>query len=75
MDQILTKTVAEIYLQQGHFREAYKIFRVLLEKDPSDPDLIKKISELDEKLRPPSTDEQVEILKGWLANIRKRKRK
>ncbi len=75
MDQILTKTLAEIYLKQGHFREAYRIFRLLLEKDPSDPDLIKRVSELDEKLRPPSTEEQVETLKHWLVNIQERKRK
>ncbi|MEW6375609.1 MAG: tetratricopeptide repeat protein [Thermodesulfobacteriota bacterium] len=84
MDQTKTKTLAEIYIQQGHLQEAYEIFKVLSEKDPSNKEIQKRLKELDEKLNlsspwiPPtarSTDEKIRILKGWLANIRERRRK
>ena len=33
MDRMTTKTLAEIYLQQGHLQEAYEIFKALAERD------------------------------------------
>jgi tetratricopeptide (TPR) repeat protein len=83
MDRIMTKTLAEIYIQQGHFEEAYKIFKVLSEKDPSNMEIQKRLKELSEKLKRPSpltdqsirtTEEKIRLLEKWLANIRKRKR-
>jgi predicted Zn-dependent protease len=52
MDRIITKTLAEIYLQQGHLQEAYEIFKDLSEKDPFDPKIEKRVKELREKLHP-----------------------
>jgi hypothetical protein len=82
MDRIPTKTLAEIYLQQGHLQEAYDIFKTLAEKDPFDQELQEKVKELKEKLHPsppsnfphpPSKDERVRHLEKWLDNIRKRR--
>jgi hypothetical protein len=82
MDRIPTKTLAEIYLQQGHLQEAYDIFKTLAEKDPFDQELQEKVKELQEKLHPPpssnfplppSKDERIRHLEKWLDNIRKRR--
>ena len=82
MNQILTKTLAEIYIQQGDSEEAYRILKTLSEKDPSDMEIQKKLAELSKKLKnsspPPSpsnhtTEEKIQRLERWLTNIRERK--
>jgi len=84
MDRIVTKTMAEIYLQQGHLQEAYEILKALSEQEPFDTGLQKKLEELREKLglspssvnQPVySSDEKVHILERWLDNIKKKKGK
>ncbi len=82
MDRIMTKTLAEIYIQQGHFEEAYEILKALSEKDPSDMEIQKRLMELSEKLKRLSpltdqsirtTEEKIRLLEKWLANIRERR--
>jgi predicted Zn-dependent protease len=82
MDRIMTKTLAEIYMQQGHFEEAYKILKALSEKDPSNMEIKKKLKELSEKIKglsPPTdqsirtTEEKIRLLEKWLANIREKR--
>ena len=83
MDPIVTKTMAEIYLKQGHFQEAYEIFRILSERDPSDIEIEMRLKELSKQLKtsPPSVteplypmSEKVNVLMRWLDNIKRRKR-
>ena len=83
MDNFTTKTLAEVYLQQGYLQEAYDIFKTLAEKDPSDPEIQKRVEELREKLHlsPPSDlsfpltrEEKIRQLETWLATIRKQRR-
>jgi hypothetical protein len=83
MDRIITKTLAELYLQQGHLQEAYEVYKALAEKDPFDPEIQKRVKELREKLHPfpppnfpfpLSREERVRHLEKWLANIQKRRR-
>ena len=82
MGNIVTKTLAEIYLQQGHLKEAYEMFRTLSEKDPSDTGIRNRLRELEQMLTtsPPvlspsdlSSDEKISLLKRWLSNIQKRR--
>ena len=82
MDRITTKTLAEIYLQQGHFQEAYEMYKALAEKDPFDAEIQERLEELREKLHPAppsgfpyplSEKEKIQHLEKWLANIRKRR--
>ncbi len=82
MDRLTTKTLAEIYFQQGHFQEAYEIYKTLAEKAPFDAEIEKKLDELREKLKNPSSsgissplssEEKIQHLERWLANIRKRR--
>ncbi len=82
MDRMVTKTMAELYLQQGHLQEAYEIYKALAEKDPFDPEIQERLKELKEKLHPspppgfsspPSTEERIRNLEKWLANIRKQR--
>jgi predicted Zn-dependent protease len=84
MSPILTKTLAEIYLKQGHLKEAYEIYQALSKKDPSDPEIRKRLKELKARLDPSpvelsfsfrSPEEKVRFLKRWLANIQKRRKK
>ena len=51
MDSLVTKTLAEIYLQQGHFEEAYSLFKTLSELDPENVDLKNRLRELEEKVK------------------------
>jgi polyhydroxyalkanoate synthesis regulator phasin len=82
MDRIITKTLGEIYLQQGHFQEAYEIFKALSEKDPFNAEIQKRLNELSKKLglssaiqRPVrSNEEKIRFLERWLANIQKRRK-
>ena len=82
MEHMTTKTLAEIYLEQGHLQEAYEIYRALAEKDPFDPEIQKRLEELKERLHPSppssfpsplSKEEKIRHLEKWLANIRKRR--
>ena len=82
MDQMVTKTLAEIYLKQGYLQEAYEIYETLAEKDPFDLDIQRRVEELREKLYPSpppnfsyplSSEEKIRNLEKWLANIRKRR--
>jgi hypothetical protein len=49
MDRLVTKTLAEIYLQQGHLEQAYSLFKTLSERDPEDVELRNRLKELEEK--------------------------
>ena len=82
MDHVTTKTIAEIYLQQGHLQEAYEIYKNLAERNPFDEEVQDRLEELREKLHlipssglssPLSTEEKIRHLEKWLANIRKRR--
>jgi hypothetical protein len=82
MERIMTKTMAEICLQQGYLQEAYEIFTYLAEKDPQDMEIRKRLVELREKLHPPSVhlpyphakEDKIHHLEKWLENIRKRRK-
>jgi len=82
MGRMVTKTMAELYLQQGHIQEAYEIYKALAEKDPFDPEIQERVKELQDKLHlstpskfshPLSVEERIRYLEKWLANIRKRR--
>jgi predicted Zn-dependent protease len=83
MGRLITKTLAEIYLKQGHLKEAYEIYKALAENDPSDPEIQTRLKELKEELGvTPSTrksgllkEEKIRILEKWLANVQERKGK
>src|SRR4030042_2350284 len=53
MGRLVTKTLAEIYLQQGHLEEAYSLFKPLSERDPEDVKLKNRLKELEEKINLP----------------------
>jgi hypothetical protein len=83
MGEIATKTLAEIYRNQGDLQKAYEIYKFLSEKDPSDPEIRKRLNDLDQQLNlpslsepslPRSQEEKIRFLEGWLAHIRERKK-
>ncbi len=67
MEDLKTKTLAEIYLKQGHLQEAYEIFQTLAEKDPFDQEVREKLAELRQKI------EKLRPLQKWLTNIQNRR--
>ncbi len=87
MDRLITRTLAEIYLEQGHLREAYEIYKALCEKDPSNEEIQGKRRALEARLRldplsregdpskplSRSPEEKIRILRRWLSNLQKRK--
>jgi len=82
MDRLFTKTLAEIYLRQGHLQEAHDIFKALSERNPSDGELQNRLKELEEKLAlscpepsrlDPYLEKKIHRLEGWLGSIRNRK--
>ncbi len=82
MNRIVTKTLAEVYIQQGDLEEAFRILKALSEKDPSDLEIQQRLAELKEKIKissplfPPSTmtaEERIQRLERWLTHIRERK--
>jgi hypothetical protein len=87
MEPMATRTLAEIYLRQGHLREAYHIFKALSERDPLDQELRERLREVGSRLGLPvspgqeepspilSQEERIRTLEGWLANIQERRRK
>jgi hypothetical protein len=44
-----TKTMAEVYAQQGHNRIALEIYKRVFQKDPEDTEAQRRISELETK--------------------------
>jgi hypothetical protein len=74
-ERMITKTLADIYLQQGHAEEAFEILETLHERDPSDREVEEKLKELSRKygfsLLP--AEERIRILQGWLDRIKERK--
>jgi len=83
MDRMTTKTLAEIYLQQGHLQEAYEIFKALAERDPNNMEIKLRLEELSKQLNPSSPlphppprskEEKIRFLERWLVNIRERRR-
>jgi len=80
MDQLASKTLADVYMKQGHFQQAYEILKSLSEKDPSDAEVRMKLEEAKEKLGLPfsqlhrpvaSPGGKIQILEQWLSNIKK----
>ena len=87
MEPMKTKTLAEIYIKQGHLQEAYDILKDLAEKDPSNREIRQRLAELRNRLDvahpsdlasprspPRSKEEKLQILEGWLSNIQKRRK-
>lgn len=83
MPPIVTKTLAEIYLKQGHLKEAYEIYLALSKKDPSDPEIQQRLKELKVRLELRSQkcyysfrspEEKIRFLKRWLDHIQKIKK-
>jgi hypothetical protein len=84
MDEIATKTLAEIYVRQGDLWKAYEIYKILSERNPSDTEIQKKLNELDQELTcsrssaqplPRTREEKIRFLERWLAHIHERKKK
>jgi tetratricopeptide (TPR) repeat protein len=48
-DLVVTETMAELYVRQGHVREAVRVYRELSERDPGDRRLAARLQELEDE--------------------------
>ena len=67
--EFYTQTMAKVYAEQGHYAEAAKIYRHLLEKDPGQPELKEALAEIDMILsQTPSESSQrlVPLFQEWI---------
>ena len=53
---VVTETMAEVLLHQGHPAEALRVYRELEVRNAGDPRLRQKIAELEDESRPPSAE-------------------
>jgi hypothetical protein len=79
--RMATKTLADVYLTQGNTRKALEIYREVLKRDPSNPEILEAIQRLSGLVSQnsrsvPSTHafevarvEKIRNLKRWQQNI------
>ena len=60
-----TKTMAKIHTDQGNLKEAAKIYRYLLEKEPDRQDLIDALADLGDKQDPGAQEDLVSLVEEW----------
>jgi len=75
--ELMTLTMADLYIQQGHFPEAIKILQEIIAKDPQNQEAIQKLdflksslfSDEDQARRKQSREKTIQTLSLWLKNI------
>lgn len=66
-----TSTMADLYAQQGHFDSAREIYERLLEKDPGNEDMKRRLDDLPSQGATHAAQNiPVERLQGWLRRIK-----
>lgn len=65
-----TSTMADLYAQQGHFDSAREIYQRLLDKDPENQGLKRRLDELPSGVMHAPQNVAVERLQGWLSRIK-----
>ncbi|MFT7582090.1 MAG: cytochrome c-type biogenesis protein CcmH/NrfG [Myxococcota bacterium] len=74
---MFTKTLAEIYVAQGHLAEARDIYRKMLEAAPEDADLLGRLAVVDAQLNQMSagpSDPRIGRLTTALRRLQTRRR-
>lgn len=75
---VVTPTLAEIYLAQGHTARALAIYRRLLEDDPDRPDLRRKVVTLEHRVERERDEARavarIERLKALLRRVQRRRK-
>ncbi len=64
-----TKTMARVYIDQGHLKKAAEIYRYLIKITPDKPDLVRALSDLEHLIiqnRQISTSRLVNLFSRWI---------
>ena len=61
-----TKTMAQIYADQGNLGKAAEIYRYLLELEPDRRDLIDALSKVDKRLFEKDPEDLVKLFSKWV---------
>jgi hypothetical protein len=68
-EPVVTETMADLYLQQGHREDALRVYRALLIDRPGDRRLAARIRELEGPASPPSTKVPLESATAFLRRV------
>lgn len=64
-----TKTMAKVYIDQGHLKKAAEIYQYLLKITPDKPNLVRALSDLEEQItknRQNNTSRLVNLFSQWI---------
>ncbi len=64
-----TKTMAKVYIDQGHLKKAAEIYQYLLKITPDKPDLVRALSDLEKQItknRQNNTSRLVNLFSQWI---------
>ncbi len=64
-EMFFTRTMAKIHTDQGNLKEAAKIYRYLLEKEPDRQDLIDALAGLEHKQDPEAPGDLSSLVEKW----------
>jgi tetratricopeptide (TPR) repeat protein len=75
--EIYTRTMARVYVQQGHFDRAVAIYRHLLAESPYDETLAKALAEAETELlaqQETQKEDLVQLIRRWLRLLESQQR-
>jgi len=61
-----TVTLARLYAQQGHWRQAAAIYRGLLQKDPGRAELRQALAEAERRIAESEADDLAPLFREWI---------
>jgi cytochrome c-type biogenesis protein CcmH/NrfG len=61
-----TVTLARLYAQQGHWRQAAAIYRSLLQEDPGRAELRQALAEAESRMAEGQADELAPLFREWI---------
>lgn len=71
-----TKTMAKVYIDQGHLKKAAEIYQYLLKITPDKPDLVRALFDLEEQItknRQNNTSRLVNLFSQWIGLVHRYK--
>ncbi len=73
MKEFWTKTMAELYVSQGHLNDALEIYEYLLAKDPGNTEIKSRIEQLTgQDVGIYKNRRKISALKTWLEQVKER---
>ena len=71
---IYTRTMANVFFQQGHYGRAIEIYRYLLKRQPNQPDIIEALKEAEKQQElqaKAGANDLVQLVSEWIELLQK----